>query len=158
MRRPLPIALATGALMLIIALPALRAQWTPVDSTRDPEGQSARTVADTVDRDFPGGQGSSPITVVADPERAAVVATPPIDALAGVRSVSEPRALDADTAQIDVLAEGDAEGADGPRPGRRPPRRRAAAALVGGAAAEFVDQQDAIGSQPPARRRRCWSG
>ena len=68
MRRPLPIALATGALMLIIALPALRAQWTPVDSSVIPKGQSARTVADTVDRDFPGGQGSSPITVVADPE------------------------------------------------------------------------------------------
>ena len=67
MRRPLPIALGTGALMLVLALPALRAAWTPVDSTVIPKGQSARTVADTVDRDFAGGQGSSPITVVTEP-------------------------------------------------------------------------------------------
>ena len=147
MRRPLPIALATGALMLIIALPALRAQWTPVDSSVIPKGQSARTVADTVDRDFPGGQGSSPITVVADPEAAAAVASR-IDALAGVRSVSEPRALDADTAQIDVLARGDAEGATA-RGLVATIRDVSGAALVGGAAAEFVDQQDAIASSLP---------
>jgi len=147
MRRPLPIALATGALMLIIALPALRAQWTPVDSSVIPKGQSARTVADTIDRDFPGGQVSSPITVVADPEDAATVASR-IEALPAVRAVSEPRALDAGTAQIDVLAEGEAQGATA-RGLVASIRDVSGAALVGGAAAEFVDQQDAIASSLP---------
>ena len=76
MRRPLPIALGTGALMLVIALPSLRAAWTPVDSTVIPKGQTARTVADTVDRDFAGGQGDSPITIVTDPAKAQSIARP----------------------------------------------------------------------------------
>ena len=139
---------APAQLMLVLALPALRAAWTPVDSCVIPKGQSARTVADTVDRDFPGGQGSSPITVVADPELPAAVATRRIDALAGVRSVSEPRALDARPAQIDVLARGDAEGATA-RGLVATIRDVSGAALVGGAAAEFVDQQDAIASSLP---------
>ena len=113
-----------------------------------PKGQSARTVADTVDRDFPGGQGSSPITVVADPEDAAAVASR-IDALPGVRAVSEPRALDADTAQIDVLARGRGRRAPRPAAWSASIRDVSGAALVGGAAAEFVDQQDAIASSLP---------
>ncbi len=70
MRRPLPVALATGALMLALALPAIRAVWTPVDSSVIPKGQSARTVADALTRDF-GGQDTSPITVVLSGDQAA---------------------------------------------------------------------------------------
>ena len=126
MRRPLPIALGTGALMLVIALPALRADWTPVDSTVIPKGQSARTVADTVDRDFPGGQGSSPITSSLDHRGRRRRREPASTALAGVRSVSEPRALDGDTAQIDVLAQGEPQGATARALVGDDPRRRAA--------------------------------
>src|SRR4051794_16883184 len=144
MRRPLPIALATGALMLLLALPSLRANWTPVDSTVIPKGQSARTVADTIDRDFPGGQGSSPITIVTEPAAAAALAAR-VERLPGVRDVSRPRALDAATSQIDVFATGEPRG-----PAARALvgeiRDVAGTALVGGEAAEFVDQQAAIRS------------
>jgi uncharacterized membrane protein YdfJ with MMPL/SSD domain len=147
MRHPLPIALGTGALMLVLALPALRAVWTPVDSSVIPKSKSARTVADTVDRAFPGGQGESPITIVTDPAKAAGIAAR-VEQLPGVRSVSKPRALDASTTQIDVLAKGDPQG-----PTARnlvgAVRDVAGASLVGGAAAEFVDQQAAIGSNLP---------
>jgi len=54
MRRPLPVALATGALMLLLTLPALRAVWTPIDASVIPKGQSARTVADTLARAYGG--------------------------------------------------------------------------------------------------------
>jgi len=154
MRRPLPVAVATGALMLVIALPSLRAQWTPVDSSVIPKGQSARTVADTVDRDFAGGQGSSPITVVLSApasERAGVARyAASLDDDPGVRAVAAPRALNASTWQVDVLATGEPEGAvardvvQDLRTGATP-----YPALVGGAAAEFIDQQDAIGSNLP---------
>jgi uncharacterized membrane protein YdfJ with MMPL/SSD domain len=154
MRRPLPIAIATGALMIVIALPSLRAEWTPVDSTVIPKGQSARTVADTVDRDFPGGQGSSPLAVVlsapqserAGVERyAATLKTRP-----GTRAVSEPRALNDDTWQIDVLAKGEPEGQTArDLVGDLRDVRAPYPTLIGGAAADFVDQQAAIGSNLP---------
>jgi RND superfamily putative drug exporter len=147
MRRPLPVALATGALMIVLALPAFRAVWTPVDSTVIPKGQSARTVADTVDRDFPGGQGESPLTVVVDNDRAAAVAAR-LRTLAGVRDVSAPRRLNQTTTQIDVLAKGDPQG-ETARDLVGRVRDAAGTDLVGGSAAEFVDQQDAIGSHLP---------
>ena len=48
MRRPGTVAIVTGLIMVVVALPSLRAQFTPVDATAIPKGQSARTVADTL--------------------------------------------------------------------------------------------------------------
>ena len=50
MRRPGAIAVATAAVMVVLAAPALRAEWTPVDGTVIPEGLSSRTVDDTLAR------------------------------------------------------------------------------------------------------------
>jgi RND superfamily putative drug exporter len=150
MRRPLRVAVATGLLMLAVALPSLRAAWTPVDSTVIPKGQSARTVADTLSRDF-GGQDSSPVVVVVSApngERAGVARfAARLEGRPGVRGVAEPRALDASTWQVDVLADGEPQG-DAARSLVQDIRGGSAPypVLVGGAAAEFIDQQDAIGS------------
>jgi RND superfamily putative drug exporter len=59
MRRPGVIAATTAAVMLAVALPALGARWTPVDSSVIPAGQSSRVVADAIERDF-AGAGQSP--------------------------------------------------------------------------------------------------
>lgn len=138
MRRPLPVALVTGALMLLVALPALRANWAPIDSTVIPKGQSARTVADTL-----GEQDNSPIFVVvddpADAER--------FDAIPGVREVSEPRPLDATGYQVDIVAAGEPEGPVARDVVRA--LRNQGHELVGGPAASFIDQQDAISSSLP---------
>jgi RND superfamily putative drug exporter len=153
MRRPLPVAVVTGVLMLVLALPALRAVWSPVDATVIPKDQSARTVADTVTRNF-GGLDSSPITVVltASPSDSAGVQgyATSLEQLPGVRSVSEPRSLDGSTWQVDVLATGAPEG-EVARDVVQNLRADAAPfpMLVGGAAAEFIDQQDAIASSLP---------
>lgn len=153
MRRPLPVAIATGLLMLVLALPALRAVWSPVDATVIPKGQSARTVADSVARDF-GGQDSSPITAVlsaaASEDGGVQRYAASLEQRPGVRAVSEPRALNASTWQVDVLATGEPEG----EVAREVVRDLRAAAtpypvLVGGAAAEFIDQQEAIASSLP---------
>ena len=142
MRRPLPVALATGALMLLLTLPALRAVWTPIDASVIPQGQSSRTVADALDRDF-GGRDTSPIIVVTgDPSRAERYA-----ALPGVRAVSEPRRLDDGAYQVDVVATGAPEGETARAVVRE--LREDPDVLVAGQAAAFIDQQDAIASSLP---------
>jgi len=153
MRRPLRVAVVTGVLMLAVALPSLRAVWTPVDSSVIPKGQSARTVADTLARDF-GGQDASPIAVALDAPadaggRLAEYATE-LEGLPGVRAVAEPRALDDSTWQVDVAVAGEPDGdAAQVLVGEIRERPAPYPLLVGGVAAEFVDQQAAIGSNLP---------
>ena len=153
MRRPLRVAIVTGVLMLAVAAPSLRAVWTPVDSSVIPKGQSSRTVADTLARDF-GGQDTSPVTIALDApaDAGAGVAryAAALERLPGVKRVSEPRALDGATWRIDVAVAGAPEG-DAAQSLVAEIRERPApyGLLVTGAAAEFVDQQNAIGSNLP---------
>ena len=137
--------------MVALALPSLRAEWTPVDIKTLPEGLSARTVGDELQRDFPG-QNSSPVqlAVQAGPgqgpevrDLAKRVAGEP-----AIVAVQAPRRLDGSTWQIEAVARGDAAA---------PPVREAVesiraydtglSVLVGGEAADFLDQQSAIGSR-----------
>lgn len=55
MKRPLPIATIAVLVLLIIATPALRMGFTPVDIDVLPEGASARVVSNIIDAEFPGG-------------------------------------------------------------------------------------------------------
>jgi RND superfamily putative drug exporter len=153
MRRPLRVAVVTGILMLALALPALRAVWTPVDSSVIPKGESARTVADTLARDY-GGQDTNPVVIAIDAppaERDGVAEyAAGLGDLPGVRAVSKPRPLDDSTWQVDLAVAGDPDG-DAAQALVQEIRDRPTsyALLVGGSAAEFVDQQDAIGSNLP---------
>lgn len=153
MARPGLIAVVTAVAMLALALPSLRAVWTPVDVSTVPEGLSARTVGDTLERDFPRDD-SSPlmITIEAGPSEEAEVRElgKRVAALDGIAGVLPPRQLDASTWQIDAIARGGAAGEDARAavrairadPGSLP-------VLVGGQAATFIDQQDAIGAKLP---------
>ena len=112
MRRPGAVAAATGVVMLALAVPALRAEWTPVDSSVIPTDKSARTVADAVDgrlrrhrRQPRAGRGHAPRT----PPRSR--RTPSgSTALPGVVSAGAPVQLDATTWQLDLVAAGEPEG------------------------------------------------
>ncbi len=151
MRRPGAVTAVTALVMVVLALPALRAEWTPVDIKTVPQGLSARTVGDQLARDFPG-QDSSPVqlAVQAGPGDGAKVR-----ALAGrvarepaIAAVGTPRRLDGSTWQIEAVARGDAAG----EPVRSAVEsirsyRTELPVLVGGEAAEFIDQQSAIGSR-----------
>ena len=55
MARPLPVATIAVLVLLIIATPALKMAFAPVDSDILPEGTSARVVSNIVDAEFPGG-------------------------------------------------------------------------------------------------------
>jgi uncharacterized membrane protein YdfJ with MMPL/SSD domain len=158
MRHPGPIAIVTAAAMLAAALPALSVQWSSANDSRViPVGQSARTVADALNRDF-AGAGRSPVTVaVRAPasEGAAVSAyAHRIAGFDGVRSVSAPKLLGRDTWQVNAAVAGDPAGDSAQRVvhriramgGRDSVSFRA---KVTGDAATFVDQQAAIGAHLP---------
>jgi RND superfamily putative drug exporter len=155
MRRPGLIAIVTAAVMVAAALPALSVRWSSANDSRViPQGQSARTVADALDRDF-AGAGRSPVTVaIRAPrsDRAAVTAyAHRIAAFRGVRGVSAPKLVGGDTWQVDAAVSGDPAGDTAQRVVNEiraltPPFT----SKVTGDAATFVDQQDAIGSHLPA--------
>jgi trehalose monomycolate/heme transporter len=154
MRRPGLIAALTAGVMLVAALPALSVVWSSAnDSAVIPQGQSARTVADALTRDF-AGAGRSPVTVaIAAPasDGAAVTAyARHIAGFSGVRGVAPPRLLGNDTWQVNAAVAGDPAGDTAQRVVNdiraiRPPFE----AKVTGDAATFVDQQNAIGSHLP---------
>jgi len=152
MRRPVLVAVATTIVMVAASLPSLRAEFTPVDSTVIPLGESSRIVADTLQRDFPQ-QGTSPVVLAVDAPRGDVAGVRAyasgLERLPGVKAVSA-RPLDASTWQVDLAASGEP---DGPAARSLVERVRADGGpypvLVGGAAAEFVDQQAAIASRLP---------
>ena len=117
MRRPGRSPSAPRSLMLVAAAPALRAEWTPVDSTVIPKDQSARTVADRLDAEFADQTPTRSPSSSATASRQVAAA----DRRAGRASAAQQQVRDIRADQPD--------------------------ALVAGAAAEFVDQQDAISSR-----------
>ena len=151
MRRPGAIAAATAVLMIIVAAPSLRVVWTPVDSSVIPKDQSARTVADALQRDFPGAdEGSVTVVMSASRDEADAVQAyaASLTELPNARAALAPRSLDAETWQVDVVPRGEPDG--------EPARALVEAiraqdapfqTLVAGPAAAFVDQQAAIGSR-----------
>lgn len=152
MRRPGLVALATAAVMLVLAAPALRVAWTPVDGSVVPEDQSARIVSDTLASEY-AGTGSTPVTVVARADAAAVADLAGAAAtLPGVVGPVEPVDLGGGTWQVDVQVEGDAAGEqarDVVTDVRALAEDTGTDALVAGPAAEFADQQAAIADRLP---------
>lgn len=153
MRRPGLIAVATAAVMLVLAAPALRTAWTPVDGTVVPPGQSARVVSDTIESEY-GGTGTTPVTIAvaaADDDGARELARD-ASAMPGVVAPAEPVDLGGGTWQIDLEVTGDPAGEDARAvvtEVRQLAEQSGADALVGGPAADFIDQQDAIAGSLP---------
>jgi uncharacterized membrane protein YdfJ with MMPL/SSD domain len=154
MRRPGLVAAVTAALMLAAAAPALSVQWSSANDSRViPQGKSARTVSDALNRDF-AGAGRSPVTVAIrapGSDGAAVSAyARHIATFAGVQRVSAPRLLGDDTWQVNAAVSGDPAADTAQRVVNEIRAIQAPfAAKVTGDAATFVDQQNAIGSRLP---------
>ncbi|MGI8714513.1 MAG: MMPL family transporter, partial [Solirubrobacteraceae bacterium] len=154
MRRPGAIAIVTAAVMVTVALPALGTVWTSSnDSSVIPLGQSSRTVADALGREF-AGAGRSPVTVAiraAVSERAAITAfAHRVAALPGVTGTTGTQSLGHATWQLNASVTGDSAGTVAQRVVSRIRALRTPFAVkVTGDAATFVDQQSAIASQLP---------
>jgi RND superfamily putative drug exporter len=178
MRRPGLVALATAALLLLAAVPALRLQLTPADAHVLPGSSEARKVAETLTHDFPV-DASQTITIVArsagpvTPGVKGSVGTPPSGAASAVGASTVTAPVAAIAAQARRIAGAQAsespprylgrgvweielqpQGVDGAPANQALVKRLrtigpAPALLVGGATAWFVDQKAAISAHLP---------
>ena len=154
MRRPGAVATVTAAIMLLAALPALSAVWTPAsDSSVIPTGQSARTVADALRTQF-DGVGQSPVTVAIHApasDRGAVSSfAERVSGLPGVARVSPAQLLGDSTWELNAEVRGDPAGSQAQRVVDQVRAIPAPFTVkVTGDAATFVDQQNAISSHLP---------
>lgn len=103
MRRPLPIAVASAALLVALGLPFLGVRFIGVNASVLPASASARQVQDLVDTRFPRGTGS-PVHVVAP--TASVAAR--LRSLPDVASVAPPHRVARGLWTVDVYPRRDA--------------------------------------------------
>ena len=153
MRRPVVVALATAAALVVVAAPALGMRWSGIDATILPTSQSARSVNDAIGRDFPGAD-SSPVTLAvsapADAAPALGEYAAQLRRVPGARLVSQPRPLGHRTWQIDVHPTAPPAAAVSQRlvaAVRAQPAPFPVA--VGGAAADLHDQRAAVARMLP---------
>jgi RND superfamily putative drug exporter len=158
MRRPGLVVLATGAVLIAIALPSLRLALTPADARVLPSSSQARQVAEAITHDF-AVDGSQTLTMVVRGGRGADHGGQAVAALAQRAQVTAagqaslagpPRYLGRGVWEIEMLP----RGTDGsPANQSLVHRLRALASppalLVGGATAWFVDQKAAIAANTP---------
>jgi RND superfamily putative drug exporter len=155
MRRPGAVALGTAAVLIVIAVPALRLQLTPADAHVLPSSAQPRQVAEAITHDF-AVDGSQTVTLVvrAPQTGAATVAAlahrAQLAAGAQASLTGAPRYLGRDAWEIEMLP----HGADGSPANQRLIEHLHALAspptlLVGGATAWFVDQKSAISANTP---------
>jgi RND superfamily putative drug exporter len=156
MRRPGAVVLATTALLLVLAAPALRLALAPADARALPSSSQPRQVAEALTHDFPAN-GAEAITVVvrapgtaAGARAVATLAQAAAREAAGQASVASARFRGRDTWQLELLPRGP-EGAPANQRLVKRLRRLAPSAtlLVGGPTAAFVDQKAAIAAHAP---------
>jgi uncharacterized membrane protein YdfJ with MMPL/SSD domain len=158
MRRPGLVALVTGAVLLVIASPALRLQLIPADAHVLPASSQSRQIAETLSKEF-ASDGSQTISVVV-PASAASGAS--VDALArqaqrtAAGQASEavpPRYLGRGTWEIELLPRGSGASVANQQLIKRLRTLVRAGGIpntiVGGPTAGFVDQKAAIASSLP---------
>lgn len=158
MRRPVSVAVVTGAIMILLGTPFLRIQFTSVDASVLPESASARQVDDALRTQF-SGDTSSAITVVASASTSDPASTSQITQLAsrlqavpGAQGVVPPQALGPDTWIIRVVPS-QPQLSQATQDLVKSVRNIASAepfsALVGGPTATFIDLQSSLGSHLP---------
>ena len=155
MRRPGTVAILTAAVLIAIALPALRLALVPADARVLPAASESRQVAEALTHDFPV-DGSQTITLIAHApwSRGALVSTLARRAqltAAGQASLAAPaRYLGRGTWELEMQP----HGGEGTAANQLLIHRLRALAspptlLVGGATAWFVDQKAAIAAHAP---------
>lgn len=154
MRRPGLVALVTGAVLIVIALPSLRLALTPADARVLPSSSEPRRVAEALDHDFPVN-GSQAITVVIKASAGGALAGGSGTVAALERRVAAAAAGQARAQPTRYLGRGVwvrellPVGADGSAANERLVKRLRALApsstlLVGGPTAWFIDQKAAV--------------
>lgn len=148
MRRPALVAIGAAAIMFVLAAPTLGLNWTGVDATSLPRDQSARTVFETQQREFPDADASPAFVAVDAPagEGAQVASyARKLGEVEGVDRAGRPAYLGEGVWKVEVDVPG-APSSDAAQ-GVVTDLRAVPApfpALVGGSAAELKDSQAAV--------------
>jgi trehalose monomycolate/heme transporter len=154
MKRPLPVAIAVVAVLLVLGAPFFRVAFGGVDSRVLPTGTESRVAAEALAQDFGGSAASNPLDVVVldasdpaalAPYASALAAVPDVTSAAIVRS-------EAGSAHIVVTYPGqpqDAASLDLVTAVRDVPTPAGSEVLVGGASAAQVDLLDGLGARLP---------
>ncbi|MFT3864026.1 MAG: MMPL family transporter [Solirubrobacterales bacterium] len=147
-RRPTLVAGGAAALMLLLAAPILKLDWTSLDATSLPGGKSSRTVFEAAQREFPRAQ-ASPVFVAVEAPRSGkkpiMAYRDRLERVDGVKDVGVPVFLKHDVWRLEVVVPGAPSsegvqsvvsrlrGIDAPFP-----------SVVGGSAAETMDSHAAV--------------
>ncbi len=153
MRRPIPLAALSAALLIALGLPFAGIKFNSVDQTDMPKSSDARVVSDTLIRDY-GKPTGAVLTIVAEaPAWDAALVLEYADSLSllgGVSHVTTPQPVGIDTWKFDVqtnLGNFDPAAAQLVRDVRAKPAPFTV--LVSGQAAAFVDLQQSLSSRLP---------
>ena len=144
MRRPLPVALASAALLVALGLPFLGIRFTGVDASVLPPRASSRVVETALQQDFGPRVRWTAYALV--PEAGAAAYAARVRTLPDVALVLPPQRLGAGLAV--VRASSGAPFLD-PRSQRLVAQLRRLDPPVGGSTAAFLDQRHALGSSLP---------
>ena len=155
MRRPVAVALVSGAFMVLLALPALGIRFTTTDSNVLPATSAARQVDETLTVEFPDDRYSPIFAAITAPDTAAARTkiadwSKGVSALPNVETVQPARYLGGNTWQVDVYSKTpplnqrsiDLVNAIDARAGPYP-------ALIGGFTSLFVSQRTSLAAHLP---------
>ena len=153
MRRPIPLAALSAALLIALGLPFAGIKFNSVDQTALPPTSDARVVNETLKRDFGWPQGAVLTVVVEAPTSAAAEVqsfADSVKSLPDVTQVGPPQPVGNDTWKFDVQTSGgnfDPAVQSVVRDIRSKPTPFSI--LVSGQAAAFVDLQTSLASRLP---------
>ena len=153
MRRPIPIATLSAAVLIALGIPFLSIKFTSVDAQVLPDSASARQVDDVMRSEFPpfrdspiqlairGGDPKAVDQVVADVKRDP-----------GIAAVEPPRRLSGDVTEVDAISKGSSIAEQSKSTVNRIrdlPEPPGGSVLVTGGSAHFVDFQSSLKSHGP---------
>jgi uncharacterized membrane protein YdfJ with MMPL/SSD domain len=153
MRRPIPLAAGSAALLIALGLPFAGIRFNSVDQTDLPSSSDARQVSDTLIRDYGKPTGASLTVVVEAPTFAATEVQAfanGLSSVSGVTQITTPQPVGTDTWKFGVqtnLGNFDNATQQLVRDIRAAPAQYPV--LVSGQAAAFVDLQASLASRLP---------
>ena len=149
MRRPIPVAVAATALLVLLGLPFLGIRFTGIDASVLPAGISSRIVDQAVRSEFPAA-AASPVYAVLEHATAAQAKAyaARVRGLPDAALVRPPRLLGPGTYELQVSS-GRPFLASGSQRLVREMRTLPPKPLVGGSTAQYLDQRHSIGTDLP---------
>jgi RND superfamily putative drug exporter len=153
MRRPIPIATFSAALLIALGIPFLSLKFTSVDAQVLPQSASARQVDDVMRAEFPPFR-DSPVQLVLQNASPAQVSrfVSEVEREPGIVATEPPRRLEGGVTEVDAISPSSymtAQSKETVNAIRDLPAPHGSTVLVTGSAAHFVDFQSSLEHYAP---------